>query len=92
MTMKQTPVVFGNARFSVYSQGCVRLEYSYGGQFSSTPSVLVGRHQAKAGAADVQVKGKQLLQSSGNILKERILQPMPSYDVSQVPQGTGRYI
>ena len=42
MQKKKTPVVMGNARFTVYTDGCVRLEYSYGGKFAKGPSLLVG--------------------------------------------------
>ena len=58
---RSTPVVFGNARFTVYSPGCVRLEYSQGGQFSDGPSLLVGRKMAKAMPADVAIKAKKLI-------------------------------
>ena len=60
MSQRKTPVTFGHARFTVYSKGCVRLEYSNGGRFSSYPSLLVGPEQARGVAADVSIKGKSL--------------------------------
>ncbi len=57
---KKTPVVLGNARFTVYAPGCVRLEYAQGGVFSPDPSLLVGPKPAKPVAADVVVKGKSV--------------------------------
>ena len=58
--LKKTPVVLGNARFTVYAAGCVRMEYAPGGAFSPYPSLLVGPKQATAIKADVVVKGKKL--------------------------------
>jgi len=55
MTKRRTPVVCGNARFTVYRPGCVRLEYAKEGAFSPYPSVLVGRSAPRAIAADVHV-------------------------------------
>lgn len=60
MQKKKTPVVLGNARFTVYADGCVRLEYSYGGKFAEGPSLLVGRKPAKPASAEVEQKDKSL--------------------------------
>lgn len=60
MSSQKTPVVQGNARFTVYSEGCVRLEFSHGRKFSTGPSLLVGRRAAKAASAEVIRKGKTL--------------------------------
>ncbi|MFH0878337.1 MAG: TIM-barrel domain-containing protein, partial [Lentisphaerota bacterium] len=60
MSVRKTPAIFGNACFTVYSAGCVRLEYSNGGNFSEGPSLLVGKKLAAGGLADVRIKGKQL--------------------------------
>ena len=60
MSQRKTPVTFGHARFTVYSKGCVRLEYSHGARFSSFPSLLVGPEQARGVAADVSIKGNSL--------------------------------
>ena len=60
MPVKNTPVTFGNARFTVYAPGCVRLEYAREGKFSPYPSVLVGKKNARASKADVSVKAKSL--------------------------------
>ncbi|MBU1910278.1 MAG: DUF5110 domain-containing protein, partial [Verrucomicrobia bacterium] len=60
MHRQKTPVVLGNARFTVYSDGCVRLEYSHGGKFSEGPSLLVGRKLARPAQAEVGQKGKTL--------------------------------
>lgn len=60
MSRRMTPVVLGNARFTVYADGCVRLEYSQGGVFSEGPSLLVGLKPAKPAAADVSVRGKSV--------------------------------
>lgn len=60
MSERQTPIVFGNARFTVYTAGCVRLEYSQGGRFSEGPSLLVGRKAAAPGRAAVRIRGRQL--------------------------------
>lgn len=38
-----TPVVVGNARFTVLAEGCVRLEYAEKAAFCPYPSVLVGK-------------------------------------------------
>lgn len=59
MSQQKTPVTVGNARFTVYSAGCVRLEYSPGGRFSAGPSLLVGAQAAKPAAAEVANKDKQ---------------------------------
>lgn len=60
MPSRSTPVVLGNARFTVYSPRCVRLEFSAGGCFAEGPSLLVGRKAAKPARADVRVRGKSL--------------------------------
>ena len=60
MSSHKTPVVLGNARFTVYSEGSVRLEFSYGGKFSVGPSLLVGKKSAKPVSAEVVRKGKSL--------------------------------
>ncbi len=60
MPMKRTPVSLGNARFTVYSRGCVRMEYSQGAHFSNGPSLLVGRKMAKPAAANISIRGKSL--------------------------------
>lgn len=60
MPARKTPIVVGSARFTVHSPGCVRLEYAHGGNFSSGPSLLVGRKMAKPVAADFSEKGKTL--------------------------------
>ncbi len=60
MPKQKTPVVLGNARFTVYSPGCVRMEYAKEGQFSPNPSVLTGGTAASSISADVVVKGKSL--------------------------------
>lgn len=52
--MQKTPVILGNARFTVFSPGCVRMEYAHGGQFSEGPSVLVGDAKPRARAAEVE--------------------------------------
>lgn len=49
-----TPIIVGNARFTAYTDGCLRLEYAEKGRFSPYPSVLVGKRQAKAGAAAIE--------------------------------------
>ena len=61
MPMRQTPVTFGNARFTVYSPGCVRLEYAAGGQFADGPSLLVGPKAAKGVAAEVRAGKKSVV-------------------------------
>ena len=66
MSSERTPVVHGNARFTVYSQGCVRLEFSYGKKFSDGPSLLVGKKPAKPTTADVIRKGKSLTIRTSN--------------------------
>lgn len=60
MLKKTTPVVLGNARFTVYAQGCVRMEYANDGAFSPFPSVIVGKKKARPVSANVTVKGKKL--------------------------------
>jgi len=60
MSERSTPVVLGNARFTVQSSGCVRMEYAGEGAFSPFPSVLVGKKMAKPACADVVVKGRKL--------------------------------
>ena len=61
MAAKKTPVVLGNARFTVYGQGCVRMEYAHGGKFTNDPSILVGRKTARPGSAQVKRTGKKLV-------------------------------
>ena len=58
MSIQSTPFTFGNARFTIYAPGCVRLEYAQGGKFSPYPSILAGRKPARAARADVSVRGK----------------------------------
>ncbi len=60
MAVERTPVVFGNARFTVFSDGCVRLEYSRGGKFSPYPSLLVGESLPRARRADVRRRGRRV--------------------------------
>ena len=60
MSSQRTPVVQGNARFTVYTDGCVRMEFSYGGKFPAGPSLLVGKTAARAARAEVVRKGKSL--------------------------------
>ncbi len=60
MSLKITPVTLGNARFTVYSPGCVRMEYAKDGQFSNYPSLLVGSRTARSVKADVTGRGKNL--------------------------------
>lgn len=66
MPSKKTPVILGNARFTVYSPGCVRLEFSYGGKFSKGPSLLVGPKSASGISADVSIQGKTLCIRTAN--------------------------
>lgn len=49
-----TPVVCGNARFTVYAPGCVRIEYADHGRFSPYPSLLVGKRTIKPMDADLR--------------------------------------
>jgi len=60
MPVRQTPVVIGNARFTVYAPGCVRMEYAWEGRFSKGPSLLVGPKLASPAAAEVKLVGKRL--------------------------------
>ncbi len=61
MKTTATPVVSGNARFTVYRPGCVRLEYAWNGAFASGPSVLAGRRaEAKPIRAEVVRRGRTL--------------------------------
>ena len=60
MSARKTPVTIGNARFTVYSPGCIRLEYAHGGSFSDGPSLLVGPKPAKPVPAECTLKGKKL--------------------------------
>ena len=60
MANVKTPVVLGNARFTVYSSGCVRLEYAKDGRFSPYPSLLTGSTPAKPAKADVLIKAGKL--------------------------------
>jgi hypothetical protein len=56
-------VVLGNARFTVYSPGAVRLEYAHGGRFSPYPSLLMdGRlpRPANPGTARFERRGGTL--------------------------------
>lgn len=61
MSLQKTPVVLGNARFTVYAPGCVRMEYARDAKFSPYPSVLVGQRLAGSQKADVTIKGKSLV-------------------------------
>ncbi len=60
MSVQSTPVISGNARFTVYSPGCIRIEYANGAKFSPYPSVLVGKKAARGVRADVVRRGKSL--------------------------------
>lgn len=60
MSLESTPIVFGNARFSLYSAGCLRLEYANGAKFSPYASLLTGGRAARAQKAKVSRKGKLL--------------------------------
>lgn len=60
MSLKKTPITQGNARFTVFSPGCVRMEYAKDGQFSPFRSVLVGSRAAPPISADWTVTGKTL--------------------------------
>lgn len=54
MPRQKTPVVLGNARFTVYVPGCVRLEYARDGKFSEFASLLTNPRPARAVPADIQ--------------------------------------
>lgn len=58
MPLKKTPIVLGNARFTVYAPGCVRLEYAKDGQFCPFGSVLTGETRAAPQKAEVLQKKK----------------------------------
>lgn len=60
MSMKSTPVVLGNARFTVYSPGCLRMEYAKDGEFSPYPSLLAADRPTRPVRADVRRTGKSL--------------------------------
>jgi hypothetical protein len=66
MPNQTTPVVFGNARFTVFSPGCIRLEYANQGRFTSDPSLLAGKKPARGIRADVRRRGKKLAIKTAN--------------------------
>jgi len=60
MKQTQTPIVFGNARFTVYTDGCIRLEYAGHAQFAETPSVLTGKNTPEPVTVDLRIQKKKL--------------------------------
>ena len=60
MTSRITPVLFGNAKFTVYAPGAVRLEFNRHKAFPATPSILCGPRLPKPIKADVAIKGKTI--------------------------------
>ncbi|MBN1269566.1 MAG: DUF5110 domain-containing protein [Kiritimatiellae bacterium] len=60
MSVQKTPVTLGNARFTVYTPGCVRIEYAQGGKFSPYPSLIAGPAMPRPIAAEVSRRGTSL--------------------------------
>lgn len=60
MQKLRTPIVVGQARFTVFAPGCVRLEYAHGGAFSEGPSLLVGSELPIGLAVEGEVSGSTL--------------------------------
>lgn len=60
MPTTKTPYRFGSARFTLYTDGCVRLEYDGNKTFHEGPSLLVGPKKAKAKRVEITTKGKLL--------------------------------
>ncbi|MBU0677461.1 MAG: DUF5110 domain-containing protein [Verrucomicrobia bacterium] len=56
----KTPVTLGNARFTVYSDGCVRMEYAHWERFSPYASIIVGKKLPKAASAEVEIEGREV--------------------------------
>lgn len=59
MTM-QTPILLEDARFTVYSPRCIRIEYAWNGQFSPYPSLLTGNDTVDPIEVDAEVKSNAL--------------------------------
>lgn len=56
-----TPYVFNDrARFTLYSSGSIRMEYSQDGVFAKGPSLLVGTREARTKKTDISINGKVL--------------------------------
>ena len=60
MTTKSQSIYFGNARFTVYSPGVIRLEYQRDKLFPETPSIITAAKLSKPIAAKVKKSGKIL--------------------------------
>ncbi len=60
MGLAKTPVVLGKARFTVYTDGCIHLEYAGAEGFKQYPSVLLGGRNPKPASAEVRKAGKIL--------------------------------
>ncbi len=60
MSLAQTPLVLGNARFTVHAPGLVRLEYARDARFSPYPSILAGPKPARPVAAEAARTAKSL--------------------------------
>jgi alpha-glucosidase (family GH31 glycosyl hydrolase) len=67
MPIARTPVILGNARFTVLASGCVRMEYAWHGRWSEGPSLLVGRRALQPHAAEVVRSGDTLRISTTNL-------------------------
>ncbi len=61
MILKKTPVVLGKAKFTVYTDGCIRMEYAGRKGFKPYPSVLFGGHNPRPVRAEVRSTGKTLI-------------------------------
>jgi alpha-glucosidase (family GH31 glycosyl hydrolase) len=60
MAIRNTPVLFGNARFTFHAPGAVRMQYQARRIFPRMPSVLTAFKLPKPLKADVRVRGKTL--------------------------------
>jgi len=60
MAESKTPVCFGNARFTVYAPGVIRLEYNQHKQFPTTPSIVTAARLPKPCSAAVTIAGKTI--------------------------------
>ncbi len=59
--MKKNPILFRNARFSVYSDTAIRAEYRKNKSFPNLPSILTESYSCKKAAFCVQRSGKKLV-------------------------------
>ena len=57
---KLTPMIFGNARFTLLTEGVIRLEYSENKRFNSWPSILIGNRKLLGRSSEIIIEKKSI--------------------------------